>query len=112
MEKYKTFWKRFFAAIIDSFIFIPISWLGNSIEQSNNKLLFICWLLFYAGLLTFYSVFLHARYGQTLGKRIMNIKVLDLNESENIGFKRAFYREIIWSSFNLAGIIFLIYRGR
>lgn len=94
MEKYSTFLRCLFSAIIDGILFIPFSHLGAYIEQHNNRPLFTCWLFLYACLLIFYSVYLHGRYGQTLGKKVMNIKVLDLSESKKIGLKHAFYREV------------------
>jgi len=61
-----------------------------------------------AFLIMLYSVYLHGRYGQTLGKKVMNIRVLDLNESKTIGFKYAFYREAILFIFHSIGMLFII----
>jgi len=108
MEKYSTFWKRLFSAIIDGIIFIPFSYLGAYIEQGNNRPLLFCWLLLEAFLIMLYFVYLHGRYGQTLGKKVMNIRVLDLNESKTIGYKHAFYREAIPFIFHSIGMLFII----
>ncbi|MET6997733.1 RDD family protein [Chitinophaga defluvii] len=108
MEKYRTFWKRLLSAIIDSIIFIPFSYFGIKIEQINNKTILFCWLFLYACLIIFYSVYLNGRYGQTLGKKVMNIIVLDVSESKMIGFKHAFYRDATPFIFYLIGIFFVI----
>jgi uncharacterized RDD family membrane protein YckC len=43
-----------------------------------------------------YVIIGHGKYGQTIGKRLMNIKVFDINEQNIIGYKRAFFREAVW----------------
>ena len=55
-----------------------------------------------------YSVFLHGKYGQTIGKKILDIKVYDLDEENLIGFKRAFYRDSIWIILEIATFIYAI----
>ena len=48
----------------------------------------------------------HGKYGQTIGKIAMDIQVLDINEMNLIGYRRAFVRESIWVVLN---IVFIIY---
>ena len=56
-----------------------------------------------------YIVIGHGKYGQTLGKKIMQIKVLDIGEQKTIGYSRAFLRESVWLIAEISGIIYLIY---
>lgn len=105
-HKYNTFGKRLLAGIIDAFVFIPFSIANRHIENIDNKNLFIVWTLFYIICWTMYVVIGHGKYGQTIGKRLMNIKVFDINEQDVIGYKRAFFREAVWFFSNLIGITY------
>ena len=107
VHKYNTFGKRFVAGLIDGLIFIPFSILDNRFEDTNNKTIFIGWILFHTICWTVYAVIGHGRYGQTIGKRLMGIKVFDLNERTLIGYKNAFLRESVWFFAVIAGIIYL-----
>jgi uncharacterized RDD family membrane protein YckC len=55
-----------------------------------------------------YSVFLHWRYGQTVGKRFMGVKVLDVSEKRLPTFFQAFLRDIGDIVCNGMTIIYLI----
>ena len=93
MEKYQTFWKRFFAALIDGIVLYPLSLIDIAANNSSNQFLFGIGIFVSSFLYIFYFIILHAKYGQTLGKKLMNIKVVDVAEVELIGFKRAMTRE-------------------
>lgn len=106
-KRYNTFGKRFVAALIDGLIFIPFTILDSRFEHTDNKTIFIGWTLFHTICWTLYVVIGHGKYGQTIGKRLMGIKVFDLNESALIGYKNAFLRESVWVIAVIAGIIYL-----
>jgi uncharacterized RDD family membrane protein YckC len=55
-----------------------------------------------------YLVIGHGRYGQTVGKYLMGVKVMDVNEKDVIGYRRAFLRECVWFFAQMAGIVYLI----
>ena len=95
-HKYNTFSKRLLAGIIDTSVFLPFSIINRQIENNNNKNLLISWTIFYTICWTLYVIIGHGKYGQTIGKRLMNIKVFDINEQNVIGYKRAFFREAVW----------------
>ena len=105
-NKYNTFGKRFVAGLIDYLIFIPFTILDKKFEDTDNKTIFIGWALFYTICWTLYVVIGHGKYGQTIGKRLMNIKVFDLNEKTLIGYKKAFLRESVWFFAIVAAIIY------
>jgi len=81
-ERYRTFWERFWAGAIDGvvlsvpfgllhyFLFPLASWSGGDGRVGSDR--FQLWLAC--------CVFLHWRYGQTVGKRFMGVKVLDVSE--------------------------------
>ncbi|HJV20527.1 MAG TPA: RDD family protein [Sediminibacterium sp.] len=105
--KYNIFGKRFLAGLIDSLIFIPFSMLDNKFEETGNKALFICWILFHTVCWTLYVVIGHSIYGQTIGKRLMGIKVFNVNEKDLISYEHAFLRESVYFFTVIAGVIYL-----
>ena len=54
----------------------------------------ILWSVLYSIIAIGYSVLLHARYGQTVGKMIAGVKVLDLSENRLPTLNQAFMRDI------------------
>ena len=107
-NKYETFWKRYLASFIDSLIFLPLHLLTNHYERSTNTTTFLLFTLLHVLLFTVYLVIGHGRYGQTIGKYLMGIKVFDVNEGEVIGYRRAFLRECVWFFAQMAGLVYLI----
>lgn len=89
-DRYSTFWDRFMAGLIDSIalfaILSPIAYFSGFEYGAMPDYLFAFFP--YA-----YSVFLHGRYGRTLGKKIMGLKVIDKSETREIGYRQAFLRE-------------------
>jgi uncharacterized RDD family membrane protein YckC len=107
LRKYDTFWKRYLASFIDSLIFLPLPLVIHQYERSTNTTAFLLFTLLHVLLFTTYLVIGHGRYGQTLGKYLMGVKVMDVNEKDVIGYRRAFLRECVWFFAQLAGIIYL-----
>lgn len=84
---YSGFWRRVLASIVDSVIFIPVSFLitvtqsfGDAYIQGFFANLVIAWLYF--------SICESQSWQATLGKKIVGIKVTDLN-GQRISFARA-----------------------
>ena len=75
-ERYRTFWERFWPVLslpfglLHYFLFPLASWSGGDGRVGSDR--FQLWLAC--------CVFLHWRYGQTVGKRFMGVKVLDVSE--------------------------------
>jgi uncharacterized RDD family membrane protein YckC len=93
MDKYETFGRRIIAAILDSLIFIPIG-IGVPIfffiVGINPGLLGSA----IAGLISaFYYILMHYYRGQTLGKMVMKVKVLDDSETP-LNFGQAIVRSL------------------
>ncbi len=127
-EKYKTFWRRFWASIIDSIIIsIPIFALDylflyehvgigekslSAYLQSYNKgLLSSTLILSTISPLIYivYSVYLTGIHGGTLGKKAMGITVLDGDDEQNfIGIKRAVIRDLPYIIAECIGIAYMI----
>jgi len=69
-RKYDTFWPRFTAEICDGLIFLPLRLLNahiNDYHYTYTPVLFL-WEDLYLLLRPAYTVWMHGKYGQTLGK--------------------------------------------
>lgn len=89
LDKHDTFFSRLGAVIIDGIPFIALYFsLETVVEEVVCDIVSdIAWI--------FYSIFLHGKYGQTFGKWVLGIKVVDHSTEKIIGFGRASLREII-----------------
>ena len=94
MDRYNTFWRRLGAVVIDSIVLLPLTFLDTYSEVSANKVLFYIGLSISSFISISYFIILHAKYGQTLGKKLMKVKVLDIDEASLLGIKRAIIREL------------------
>jgi uncharacterized RDD family membrane protein YckC len=108
-EKYRTGLKRLWAAIVDSIVFMPLllvdKWLFTS--GKNNSLL-TSWIIFTTFLPIVYSIFLHYKYGQTIGKWVAGIKVLDATETKNISIKQSIARDSVYLIVQLIALSYFL----
>lgn len=110
MEKYQTFWPRFFAGFIDGLVFLPLSFADSFLSApARPPLVIILWSGIIYSSYWLYSVLLHSRYGQTLGKMAMKIKVLDVSEERIPTFRQAFLRDIGYIVLNTLSLMYLVY---
>lgn len=109
-ERYRTFWPRFWAGAIDGLVFLPLS-IGDAYMSSPQRgpAVLISWTIISYEAYWLYSVLLHARYGQTLGKRAMDVKVLDVSESRIPTFSQAVLRDIGYIVLNWLSLTYMIY---
>lgn len=109
--KYQTGWLRLIAAFIDALVFLPLSLIeDNLLLPTENKLGFIFWIIFNASVTIAYSVLLHAKYGQTLGKMVLKVKIVDISENRPITLKQAFMRDLVGSIILTFAIILMFIR--
>lgn len=93
-DRYRTLLRRFGAALIDLWVSLPIVFPGLmpvSWRSGSNFVLLItaaCWLP------TLYFVSMHAAYGQTIGKRICRVRVVDARTEGWISWRQAVRREL------------------
>lgn len=96
-DKYRTFWPRFFASLIDGLIvgfsafFVSLLFLAS--DPSDRSIFF--WDLFIEFLAYFYFIAMHANSGQTIGKKAMGVKVVRHIDEGSIGWKAAYMRDIV-----------------
>ena len=88
--RYRTTLPRLWAGVIDQAVLFP----GKSLLDSASG-----WLPFYLAALlpiaidALYSIYLHSRYGQTVGKWICKIKIVDHLTDTQISLNQAFLRD-------------------
>ena len=116
MNRYSTFLPRFIAGIVDTLVFIPIGYLDDFLlaPQRSTQVL-IVWSIVSYSAFWLYSVLLHAHFGQTLGKMVMRIKVLDLSEHAIPSIRQAVLRDsgyILLNTLTLIYTIQLIFKGK
>jgi len=93
-DRYKTFWRRFWAGWLDTLVFLPLAWLAPAfVAQSWPRWIIVFWLIFSSFAFVLYSIVLHGLKGQTLGKMVCRIKVLDIAESP-LKMRQAILRDI------------------
>jgi len=74
--RYETFWRRFWAGVIDSIVFIPMAWLSNWIwGHVHAQPVLATWYIVDSTSFFAYSIVLHGLYGQTIGKRLTGVKI-------------------------------------
>jgi uncharacterized RDD family membrane protein YckC len=112
--KYRTGLKRIWAAIVDWIVFLPLLLVGQWIHKSTNNISIVfVWVTFLLCDPFIYSVILHYKWGQTIGKWVAGVKVVDITESRNLSLTQSIYRDgfylivafigLLYYSFLLAG---------
>jgi uncharacterized RDD family membrane protein YckC len=93
-EKYSTFGPRFWAPFPDAVVLWPISLAASvllfpGIPKSVAASIFVAenfaWLV--------HTVIMHARYGQTVGKMVTKVRVVDFRTGGKISWRQACIRE-------------------
>ncbi len=108
--KYHTGFRRLGAAIIDGVIFTPLLladlWVLN---QTDNVWIVFAWTVFNASLYYLYSIFFHYKFGRTIGKWVLRIKVLDISETKLLSLKQAILRDSLYLVIQLIGLLYFLY---
>ncbi|GAB2814489.1 RDD family protein [Ferruginibacter profundus] len=94
-KKYQTFSQRLGAAIIDAILFLPVMYIGSKVFGPDEDKS-ILWLIILNGLYYAYSITGHHKYGQTIGKRLTFVKVVQSeDESKLLSPAQAFKRDLL-----------------
>lgn len=116
-RQYKTFVPRFCASWIDGLILMPVYILFAVILDPRVSSLWDLALWQLALVLVvdrtgpwFYSILMHGRWGQTVGKMTTRVKVVDAVTEEPISYKRAFLRDCVPILILFPLIIYSLYR--
>jgi uncharacterized RDD family membrane protein YckC len=104
-QKYRTGAKRIGAAIVDGIVFLPLvlfeRWLLNA---TQNITILISWTIFSPLLPIFYSIFLHYKYGQTIGKWVVGVKVLHISETRTLTLRESILRDVVYLSLEIIAL--------
>jgi uncharacterized RDD family membrane protein YckC len=92
-EKYNTGFKRLAAIIADGLLLLLPVFI---VMQVKNAEIFSWVRTIYLLVPVSYFVFCHYRYGATLGKQLMDIKVVDINTESKISLWQAILRDSFW----------------
>jgi uncharacterized RDD family membrane protein YckC len=108
-ERYRTGLKRLWAAIVDSIVFLPLllvdKWLYNT---NQNQSISTTWLIFTSLVPIFYSIFLHYKYGYTIGKWVAKVKVLDVSETRTISLWQSIRRDIVLLLVQVISLVYIL----
>ncbi len=102
--KYASFGIRFVAALIDGILIAIISTLIKTLLGGENAPGFLDSVMGLASIV--YYVFMISKYGATVGKKLMKIRVQNIDTGANLTFVEAILREFIGKL--LSSIIFLL----
>jgi|KBSSwiStaDraftv2_1062776.scaffolds.fasta_scaffold377196_2 uncharacterized RDD family membrane protein YckC len=102
--KYRTFWPRFWAGFIDAFVLLPLGWVDSAVWDNISATAFLVpWFVLYSLSDVAYTIVLHGLYGQTIGKRLMGVKVLDKSEAR-LSMGQAVLRDSVLLAFVAWGL--------
>jgi len=110
LSNYSTSWQRIASGIIDELVLLPLWFTGSYFNTNTSNSNYIMWNIFITAIYSFYFIWLHGKYGQTLGKYFLDIKVTALNETSTIGLAASLKREGIWLVAQVIGIAILSFK--
>jgi len=90
---YAGFWLRLGATLVDVLVLAPIGWAIYYL-QSINFTLTILFVIISSAFFAFYNIYFNKRFGGTLGKLAVNIRITKPNGHE-IGWKEAWLRSSV-----------------
>lgn len=113
--RYSTFEPRLLTGYIDSCVLWPVGFTATVLLSVNLPKFIAALLLIVESLAwLFYTVVMHARYGQTVGKMVTKVRVVDFCTEGKISYQQAWLREGIPMVLSLGMVgyqIFLMLTG-
>lgn len=108
-ERCSTFWPRFWAPVVDSLVLWPFSFACTTLAGLTDSGPARIGFVFADAMIWFgYVVGMHARHGQTLGKRVCQVRILTFKDESPITFRQALLRESIPMLINTAFLVYSI----
>ena len=102
---YATFWQRFAAIWIDIFVLSPLIIFQQWIDSLSRSVAIVL-VIPMTAVFCAYTIYCHARFGQTVGKHVMGIRVVRTT-GERIGWREAWLRSSVDVAFGVLGAIAL-----
>lgn len=109
-KQYLTFWPRLWAGFVDSLVLWPLAFVLTLILQLDIPLwlAIIVWFL-QSFIWVAYSVYMHGKYGQTIGKMVTKVKIIDAKTHNPISFRHAIVRDSIPILITIILEVYLVY---
>jgi uncharacterized RDD family membrane protein YckC len=93
-KRYRTFGPRFWTGAVDSCVFMPLTVAITLLLWMNIPRFLAAVLVIIQSLAWIvYTVIMHARYGQTIGKMLTKVRVVDFRTEGKISWLQAWVRE-------------------
>ena len=109
-KRYRTFWPRFLAGFVDGLVFWPLTTFLYFILRLDAPIwLLVTVFVIQQGCYWVYSISLHGRYGQTVGKMVTRVRIVDARTQGPISIRHAFLRDSIPILFNIPFVTFSTY---
>ncbi len=109
-ERYTTFWPRFWTGSVDSCILWPVGFIAALLLSPVIPGILVPLLIVAPTLVWFlYTVAMHARYGQTVGKMATKVRVVDVRTEGSISWRQAWLREGIPMALSLGILAWEVY---
>lgn len=107
MEKYQTLLPRFWALMLDGILLLPLEIVDETVRDASILApVKIALIVFISLAGTFYFILMHGFFGQTVGKMLMKVKVLNADETP-LKFYQAILRDAPQLLFTLGSFVFL-----
>ncbi|PRC90796.1 RDD family protein [Solimicrobium silvestre] len=90
--EYSGFWRRAVAHGIDALFCVLFFWITDALNGGHKELA-VAIAVLQGSTFYLYTFYCHAKFGKTIGKRIMGLKVLNI-EGSPISFLQSFKRNI------------------
>ena len=115
-EKYSTFAPRFWTGSVDGCVLWPVGFLAAVLLSLELPKVLVA-LITIVQTLTWlaYTIHMHAKYGQTYGKMVCKVKVVDFQTEGAITFRQAFIGEAVPMAVDVCLLgfeVFLIMTGK
>jgi uncharacterized RDD family membrane protein YckC len=95
VEQYQTGWQRLLAFFIDAFITEVARTAINALVWLHLGMVFNIFIaIAYSTVTVAYFIYMHARFGQTIGKFITRVRLVDIS-GRRISYNQAILRDIV-----------------
>jgi uncharacterized RDD family membrane protein YckC len=109
-QRYRTFGPRFWTWPVDSCVLLPLSTAISMLESLNLPRVLAALLVIIESLAwLIYTVTMHARCGQTVGKMVTKVRVVDSRTEGKISWRQASIRDGIPMILSLGLVAYEVY---
>ncbi|TAD92114.1 MAG: RDD family protein [Bacteroidetes bacterium] len=109
-NRYSTASKRIWASIVDGIVFMPFLLIDRFlISPTESEYFVVGWQMLSVIIPLLYSIVAHYKYGQTIGKWVAGVQVVDISESHKINLKQAIVRASFYLAIKLAAVCYYLF---